>query len=237
MIRLLWLLVAAAFVGAAGAASAQAPHIGHTALACIPETDHAVVVGPIEPPDGIQTVKLYFRSSFYPDFYYVEMTRRGDEFFGILPMVGPETTEVVYYVEVVDSVFNSARSEEFVSPVKEPCRDRPAVAYWRGETPGIIVGATTAGSGALPPGFSAVGIIGTITSAGIASSLGGGIGAGTAVAVGAGIAGGAAGAVVVATSGDEGSPATTSVVAVVPSSTTTVSTTAVPSGGTTPQRP
>ena len=72
------------------------------------------------------------------------------------------------------------------------------------------------GGSSIPPGFTAAGIAGTITAAGVMSGIGGGIGAGTAVAVGAAVAAGAS-AAVLTTGGDDAT--TSSVVAAVPTST------------------
>jgi hypothetical protein len=211
------------FLACAARAGAQ-PTIEHTAIECIEPGKFAVVLSGIDPVDEVQTAKVYFRSSLYPDFYYVEMTRDADRFVGVLPQVSPETPEVVYYLEAIDSVFESSRSREFLADVDD-CDDDPAAAYYTGSEPGIIVGATTAGSSALPPGFSAIGIVGTITAVGVSSGVGGGVGAGVAVAAAVGAAG-VAGAVVATSPGES---STTTVVAAQPS--TTVATTSVPPSG------
>ena len=207
----------------AGKAGAQ-PTIEHPGIECIEPGKFAVVLSGIDPVDEVQTAKVYFRSSLYPDFYYVEMTRDADRFVGVLPQVAPETPEVVYYLEAIDTVFESARSREFLADVDD-CDDDPAAAYYTGSEPGIIVGATTAGSSALPPGFSAIGIVGTITAVGVSSGVGGGVGAGVAVAAAVGAAG-VAGAVVATSPGES---STTTVVGAPPS--TTVPTTSAPPSG------
>ncbi len=125
----------------------------------------------------------------------------------------------------MDSAFNTARSREYDADVRGRCRQEPASAYFPGANPSINVGATASGASSIPPWFTAAGIAGTITAAGLASGAGGGIGAGTAVAVGAAVAAGA-GAGVLTTGGDD--PATSSVVAGVPTSTTST----IPAGST-----
>ncbi len=210
-------------LASATAANAQ-PRIEHAGIECIEPGRFAVVLSGIDPENDVQIAKVYFRSSLYPDFYYVEMTREGDRFMGILPQVSPVTPEVVYYLEAVDMVFESARSPEFLAAV-EDCEDDPAGAYFTGSDPGIVVGATTAMSSALPPGFSAIGILGTITAAGVSSGVGGGVGAGLVVAAAAGAAG-AAGAVVATSQGES---STTTVAATAPS--TSVATTSAPPAG------
>ena len=205
-------LVAVALCAIGPGLSAQ-PSIDHAALECIAPGQFAVVLSGIDPGEELQTAKVYFRSSLYPDFYYVEMTYEEGRYVGILPQVSPETPRVVYYLEAIDSVFNSTRSHEFDPPVKDPCDDDPAAAYLLGANPGIVVGVTTAAQSALPPGFSAVGIIGTITAAGASAGVGGGVSTGVVVAAAAGAAGVAGG--VVATQPEE-EPAMTTAIADAP---------------------
>ncbi len=200
---------------------AAAPTIVHVGLECIAPGRYAVVLSGIEPPGDVQSAKVYFRSELYPDFYYVPMEREGDRFVAFLPQADPSTPRVIYYLEAVDQSFKSVRSEEF-APVIGECEDDPALAHLTGETPEILVGSTAAGASAIPPGFAAAGIIGTIASTGVASAVASGIGTGVAVAGVAGAAG-AAGAVVVATQGPAST--TTSVAPSTPRPTSTTTTT------------
>lgn len=190
------------------AASQDMLAIAHRGMTCIPEEDFAVVAAELPATSQLRSVKLYFRSVLYADFYYVEMSPHAEFYVGILPQPSEETREVVYYIEAVDSAFEIARSPEFVVPVREPCSQRRSAVAYLGEEGGIVVGSTTSGASPVPPGFKAIGVIGTITAAGITSTAGGGIGAGSLVVAGA-AAGGAAGAVVVATSENEEEPSTT----------------------------
>jgi hypothetical protein len=109
----------------------------------------------------------------------------GEVFTGILPIPGPETEKVIYYLEAVDPNFNMAQSQEHDPDVTDldNCKRRdPGAAYFTGQDPGIIVGATVAGAAAVPVGFQAAGIAGFISAAGAVT---------TAAAVGAAAAGGA----------------------------------------------
>ncbi len=172
-------------------------------MSCIPQSDFAVVVAQVTPSENIKSVKVYFRSLLYSDFYYVEMKPLENSFVGVLPQPSEETHAIGYYIEVVDDAFDSTRTAELTAPVREPCSERKKVAaYLGGKNPGIVVGATTNAASALPPGFKAIGIVGTITAAGAAASVGGGLGAGTVV-VAAAAAAGAGGAVVLATGGSD----------------------------------
>jgi hypothetical protein len=224
--------------------------IRHEALECLSSDEFPLVDANIDPHPDVRTAKVYFRSDKYPDFYYVIMElppKRPEEdfFLGVLPKPSPETERIIYYVEAVSAAFNSERSEEHDPLVDEECDRDPAAAYWAGQDPGIIVGATTAGATALPPGFQAVGIVGTIASTGAASGVGGGTSLAAVVGVSAGAAG--VGAIIVASGGGEttssappaapptgASPTTTAVVVGSPSS---VTTTVPPSGGSTTSVP
>jgi Carboxypeptidase regulatory-like domain len=188
--------------------------IEHPGIECLTHDHYPRVDAGIQPGDKVQTSRVYFRSDKYPDFYYIEMTKEHptiDDFQGILPKPGPETERIIYYLESVDTNFESLQTPEFAPEVidADECRRRGAPAWFEGE-PSIVVGATTPGAAAIPPGFQAVGITGFVNSLGILSSIGGGAGGVVGSTAGAVlIVGGAAAAatgVVVATGGDEASP-------------------------------
>ncbi len=205
------------------------PRIDHSGLNCMRPGELVVVLSEIDPEGDIRTAKVYFRSSLYRDFYYVEMTYQDGRYVGILPQPSAETPRVIYYVEALDSAFNTARSREYDADVRGRCRQEPAAAYFPGGDPGITVGATAVGASSMPPGFMAVGIAGTITAAGLVSGVGGGIGAGTAVAVGAALAA-SAGAAVLTTGGDD--LTTSSVVTGMLTSSVATTTSIMPAGST-----
>ena len=219
-----------------GAAGAQ-PTIEHAGLGCARPGEFVVVLSQIAPSGHIATARVFFRSSLYPDFYYVDMEEEGGQYVGILPQPSDQTPEVIYYVEVLDTGFQGATSPEYHAKVEERCLPDPAaVAYVPGGATAITVGATVAGAVAIPPGFAATGIVGTVAVVG----SGGGIGAGTAVAVGAAAAAGAAGTAAAVSSGGSATtttPAASTTSIAVGSPTTTVSggatTTSVSGGPTT----
>lgn len=228
ILRRLGLWAVFAFLVCRGAALEAQPTIDHSGLDCMRPGRFVVVLSGIDPEHDIQTAKVYFRSRLYRDFYYVEMTYRDGEFVGILPQPSEDTPAVVYYLEALDSAYNTTRSPEYEAEVEDRCRQEPAAAYFPGGDPGITVGATATGASSIPPGFAAFGIIRTITAAGVVS--GGGIGAGAAVAVGAAAAAGAGVGVGVLSAGDDST--TTTVVAGAPTS-SIVPTSSVPAGSTT----
>jgi hypothetical protein len=190
--------------------------IEHPGIECLTHEHFPRVDAGIRPGDKVQTSRVYFRSDKYPDFYYVEMTKEHptiDDFQGILPKPGPETERLIYYLESVDTGFNSLQTVEFAPPVidAEECRRKGAPAWFEGD-PSIVVGATTPGAAAIPPGFQAIGITGFVNSLGVLSTIGGAAGggvlgttAGAVLIVGGGAAAAATG-VVIATGGDEASP-------------------------------
>jgi len=190
--------------------------IDHSGIECLTHDHFPRVDAGIQPGDEVQTSRVYFRSDKYPDFYYVEMTKEHptiDDFQAVLPKPGPETERIIYYLESVDTKFESLQTPEFAPEViaAEECRRRGAPAWFEGD-PSIVIGATQPGAAAIPPGFQAIGITGFVNSLGVLSSIGGGAAggivgstAGAVLVVGGGAAAAATG-VVVATGGDEASP-------------------------------
>ncbi len=212
-------------------ASAQiAPRILHEGLGCIVAGQHAVVDALVEPQDDLVTVKVYFRAEIYPAFFYVEAARNGDRHQAILPRPTRDVAAVVYYLEAVDSAFNSFRTEEFRPRVVQDaadCReDEPQPAYVDGPA-SITVGATAAGS-TFPPGFLTEGIVGTITAAGRAA----GGSSGALIGIGA-AAGAAAGVGILVGGGDSGTttvPAAGGITTSIAVTTSAAPTTTAPSG-------
>jgi hypothetical protein len=189
--------------------------IDHTGIECLTHEHFPRVDAGIRPGDKVQASRVYFRSDKYPDFYYVEMTKEHptiDDFQAILPKPGPETERIIYYLESVDTNFDSLQTPEFAPEViaAEECRRRGPPAWFEGD-PSIVIGATQPGAAAIPPGFQVIGITGFVNSLGVLSTIGGAGGgilgstAGAVLVVGGGAAAAATG-VVVATGGDEASP-------------------------------
>jgi hypothetical protein len=197
-------------------ASPMPTGIDHAGIECLTHDYFPKVDAGIRPGDKVQTSRVYFRSDKYPDFYYIEMTKEHptiDDFQGILPKPGPETERIIYYLESVDTNFDNLQTPEFAPEVIEAdeCRRRGAPAWFEGD-PSIVVGATTPGAAAIPPGFQAAGITGFVNSLGVLSTIGGsaaggvaGSTLGTVLIVGGGAAAAATG-VVIATGDDEASP-------------------------------
>jgi hypothetical protein len=191
--------------------------VEHAGIECIAAGRYPILTAEIEPAENVQSSRVYFRASQHPDFYYVEMTESVDvdAFQAILPKPSPETEQIIYYIEAFDLDFNNALTPEHAPDVTEgdECdRRRPGAAYFPGDNPEIVVGATVAGASAVPIGFEAAGIAGFISSTGIVTGavaagagIGGGLGTTGAVIIVAGSAAGAAGAISAATKEDEAS--------------------------------
>ncbi len=181
-----------------------APRILHEGLTCLIAGQHAVVEALVEPSDDLVTVKVYFRAEIYPAFFYVVAERSGEYYQGVLPRPTRDVAAVVYYLEAVDSAFNSVRTEEFrprvVSDAADCDKDPTQPTYLEGPA-NITVGATAAGS-TFPPGFLGDGITGTISAAGRAA------GGNTGTLVGIGAAAGAAAGVGIIVSGDDSATTT-----------------------------
>ncbi len=210
---------------APGGAEAQPLAISHDGLECWPSDVFAVLSGEISPPDYVRSVRIYFRSEAYPDFYFVDATVEPQgRIEAVLPLAAPETTRVVYYIEALSQAFETARTQEWTPMVAESdeCRRRdPMLALFQGN-PNIVVGAARAGAAVFPPGFLTTGIVGA-----------GAGGIGTAAIVGI-VAGGAAGGVVLVGGSGGTSTVTTTAVASPPTTSIPVTTTSsVTSGATT----
>ena len=209
-------------VDGAGPAPSQAfivpENIEHQELECLVRDMFPIVDADISPGDEVQTSRVYFRSDKYPDFYYVEMVAKNptiDDFRAVLPKPGAETERIYYYLEAIDSNFDSLQTPEFDPAVLdvEDCDVDPAAMY-NGADPEIVIGATTGGAAAIPPGFQALGITGFVSSIGVLTTVGGAAAATGGIVSTTGlvlvVAGGtaaAAGTVVVTTTGEkEASP-------------------------------
>jgi len=148
-------LLALSLLAPAAPAWAQGePTIQHQALECLPNNQFPQLDATIQPGAEVQSAKVYFRAEAFPDFYYVLMKRPEaaaslDLFQAILPKPSPDTARVVYYLEAVNQAYQSGRGRENTSEVSsdEDCKRRdPAAAFFPGERPGIVVGATRVGA-------------------------------------------------------------------------------------------
>jgi hypothetical protein len=186
------------------------PRIGHEDVECLPRGEFTRLLASIQPASTIRAAKLYFRSSLYPEFYFVAMSRDAAGAFGaVLPLPAAETTKVVYYIEAVDQSFQTSRSDELEVSVSDDsgCRRGPGAVLFPGGSPAIVVGAAQAGIPAIPAGFQATGITGFLSATGgVAAMGGGGIGIGVGVGAAAGAAVGIG--VLVAGGGEEDGPST-----------------------------
>jgi hypothetical protein len=174
--------------------------IDHDRLECLQHDQFPLIDSAVRPGPEVAVCRVYFRSDKYPDFYYVEATEvpeTPEDFRAILPKPSPETERVIYYVEAVSDEYEIYQTEEADPPVVDDACERDPAGYYIGEDPNIVVGATTAGAAAVPPGFQALGITGFISAAGVTSAV-------TAVAAAGGAAAAAGGlstALVVVVSG------------------------------------
>ena len=203
-------------------ANPNGPTIEHSEIECLNHDQFPHIDSTITPGENVEVTRVYFRSDKYPDFYYVEATdlelETPDQFRAILPKPSPETERIIYYVETVDRSYNTAQTPEHDPPINDDACERDPGAYYQ-ENPEIVVGATSAGAAAVPPGFQALGITSFISAAGVttavtAAAVGGGAAAGAGLTTGlvlvvSGAAVATGGTVVVTTGGggdDEASP-------------------------------
>ena len=205
------------------------PRIRHDGLRCVLSGEHLILEAFVEPTDGLTTVKAYFRANLYRQFYYVEMVPAGNVYHGVLPKPRPEITGLHYYLEAMDSSFNSARTAEYTPEVvsnETSCRERnPTPAAYLDGTGAINVGSTGPGA-ATPSGFLSEGIAGTIPA--IGRTTGGSSG----LLIGGATAAGAAVGVGILVGGGDDAPAN-STTTITSGATTTAATTSVPAATTT----
>ena len=205
------------------------PRILHDGLRCVLSAEHLILEALVEPTDGLTTVKAYFRANLYTQFYYVEMVPAGNVYQGVLPKPSPEITGLHYYLEAMDSSFNSARTAEYTPEVvsnETSCREQnPTPAAYLDGTGAITVGSTGGGS-AMPSGFLSEGIAATIPAVGRTTGGGSGLLIGGAAAAGAAVGVG----VLVPGGDDSAGNSTTTITGGV---TTTAATTSVPGATTT----
>lgn len=173
---------------------------------CIAPGEYPVVNMDVDPGIDVRSAKVYFRSDTYPKFYYIEMKPSGAGLRSVLPRPSAETERIVYYIETVDVTFASIVGAEQVLEVRTDCVEEEKGEEVASVPPEITVGSVEAGSPAIPPGFEAAGIIGTIASTGVLTGLGGGSSVGTAIAVGGLAAAGTGGVVVAASGGEQEAP-------------------------------
>jgi hypothetical protein len=194
------------------------PEILHTALECFGKGLFPLLRADIVPESRVQMARVYFRSDKYPDFYFVEMKLVEKWFEAVLPQPSPETARVIYYIEALDRAANNTRTEDYdptVTDADECRRRQPKAAYFNGENPGIVVGATRTGMAAIPPGFQATGIGGFVSASGVLSgvvagaSTGGALSATGLVIIVTGGAVAGVGVPVILTGGQEASPPNT----------------------------
>jgi hypothetical protein len=118
--------------GSEASQETQAPTIDHRALECIEAKNNPLVEASITASRSVEKTRVFFKSHEYPDWYFVEMkTTEVPAYLGVLPQPLPETRQVDYYLEALDSMFLSARTVEHGPTVSETeCERRAAPASY-----------------------------------------------------------------------------------------------------------
>jgi hypothetical protein len=78
------------------------PYIRHNGPDCWPRGEFVQLDALVEPLENIETVRVFFRSDKYPDFYFVEMNRVDGLYQAVMPIPSQETERIIYYIEAVD---------------------------------------------------------------------------------------------------------------------------------------
>ncbi|RLE20686.1 MAG: hypothetical protein DRJ65_17685 [Acidobacteria bacterium] len=142
---------------------------------CILNMPFPQISGTTQSGSDIDAARLFFKAADQSDFYWVPMTRDGDKIVGVLPQPQPETTNIVYYVETVDSSKTVSRSPEYTAAVvlrEWDCQGQKIAGTFAGLEPNLIVGSTVGGATSAPLGFESTGIIGTVSPDGQIAAVG-----------------------------------------------------------------
>ena len=204
-------------------AQAQGISIEHRPVRCIVAERFPVLEARLEPAEAVGRAQVLFRAIGTDDWYFVEMTQEKGLFRGVLPKPLATTETIEYYLQAFDRSLAEARTPDYAPAVVKagacaaslPQAATLAIAK-------VVLGCLTPGVGALPSGFSAIGIAAGLASgsAGVAAgaAAGGGEAAGTAagaVAGGSGISGTAAAAAAAGGAAGGGGLSTAAVVGIV----------------------
>src|SRR5258708_37353353 len=106
-------------------------------------------------PEVISRARVKFRGEGGP-WYFVNMTRSGEVFTGVLPKPKKSLKMIRYYIEATDRQFRVNRTQEVAaSVVPEPmmCADKKMMAGVAAPPASLIVGGPS-GAAAVPAGFS-----------------------------------------------------------------------------------
>jgi hypothetical protein len=210
-------------------------------IECWPIDEFLLVHSLFVPPENVSSAKFYFRSTAFPDYYFVELALGPDpqaaigagEGRAIVPKAHPDTREVTFYLELLTHSFDAVRTVDRTVPVasgSECKRRQPAAAFFTDRNPNIAVHATRPGVVPLPPGFQAEGITSFVNAAGISGEAGAGGLSGKTIGIIAGAGGGAAAIALLAGGGSDTS---SSVIVGATSTTTAPASTTTTSPGTT----
>lgn len=216
IVKFLFLPLLSATFASAQVGQGVSPSFEHDRLSCMSTEHFPVVEARLEPAEqgALRKAQVYFKAGQTDVWYFVEM-EPGEQsrFQATLPRPLVETERVDYYLFFLSSTFEPSQSQEFSVNVSEAgCSPIRVVAT--SSPTALTLGATIANQTPVPPGFSAQGISGLVTTAGntvpVASVAAGGGGAASSgisgVTVGALAGGGAAAAaavVVASGSGDD----------------------------------
>lgn len=190
--------------------------IDHPAVSCVVAEQYPLFEARFDPGDQVSRALVYFRPEGGHAWYFVTMKGNAGVFSGVIPRPKKDLKSLDYYIEVTDSAFAAARTEEH-SPVvvssAGECKDRLAAGALASSS--VVLNAP-AGAPLVPAGFSPTGVVaagapsGPVTAAakhgGIGTTAlvaGGVVAAGAVVAVAAHGGGGGGGG---DTGGGDGNP-------------------------------
>ncbi len=184
--------------------------ITHDRVDCVAAGSVPVIRARLEPPGEVARARVYFQARGTTYWYYVEMKIQADVAFeATLPRPLKSLRGLSYYIETLGPAFASGRSQEYTAQVVGESANCPlgaTAATASGVAPSALLVGAPQGAPPVPPGFSDLGLVpsvsGSATSAAGAGAAGTG-GTSTGLLVGIGVAA-AAGVALAAGSGGDG---------------------------------
>jgi hypothetical protein len=157
----------------AAALALQSPvTIVHKGVSCLAADVYPRLEACLDPAAEVARARVQFRAVGTPHWYFVDMKAEGACHRGTLPRPLESTTAVEYYVEAVSRSFLQTRTGEYrprVAASREQCGTEPMPTAVGSAT--VTVGAAAAGAPALPPGFSANGLVAAAAGASVAAPV------------------------------------------------------------------
>lgn len=186
--------------------------ITHDRVDCVAAGSAPVIRARLEPTGEVARARVYFQARGTTYWYYVEMKNQGDVAFeATLPRPLKSLRGLSYYIETLGPAFAPGRSQEYTAQVvgeSESCPLGATAATASGAAPSALLVGAPQGAPPVPPGFSDLGLVTSVSGSatGLLVGIGVAAAAGVALAAGSGGDGGTGGATAPTGPGPVGTP-------------------------------